>query len=112
MIRQLERGGSTGGQKSVREFGIALASTHILLNEIDLIGGDIEPGARTELKQHVLAELALGIEDLQPLVPGDAMIDMDDEIAFSEIEKTLDGPCLVLADGNATRSRRRFPSEK
>ena len=69
-----------------------LAAADVLLHQLDGRGGDVDPRRLGELQIQILLRPPFLLEQPQALVTTDAVGDMDDVVAFVEIEERVDRP--------------------
>ena len=77
--------------------GSALRAADVLLHQVDLRRRHVDARAVAELQDQVLLGLAVLLQHLHAAVAGDAVADVDDQVALVQVEEAVDGPRLEPA---------------
>ena len=90
------------------QLGRLLRAADVLLHQVDLRRRHVELGLAVELQVQVLFDLPVLLQQLHAAIAGDAVADVDDEIAFAQVEEAVDGPAqpAPAAAGRCTSARR------
>ena len=90
-----------GRRADLRERRLGLAAADVLLHQVDLGDRDVELGPLGELEeQRLLVVLVRLVDEMQAAIPGDPVVDVDDQVAFVQVEEAVDGPALVSPAGH------------
>ncbi len=80
---------------------LRLAAADVLLDQVDLGDRDVELGPLGELEeQRLLVVLVRLREEVEPAITGDPVVDVDDQVAFVQVQEAVDRPALVSSPGD------------
>ena len=97
-----------GRRADLRQRRRRLAAADVLLNQVDLGDRHVQLGLLGEFEeQRLLGVVVRFVDELEAQIAGDAVIDVDDQVAFVQVEKTVDRPRLVPPSSSSCGGRRR-----
>ena len=80
----------------------ALGAAHVLLHQADLRGGHVKLGLALKFQLEVFLDLPVLLHQLHAAITGDAVTEVYDQVAFVEIQETVDRPAQPPASGRRT----------
>ena len=80
----------------------ALGAADVLLHQADLRGRHVELRLALKLQFEVFLDLPVLLHRLHAAVAGDAVAEVYDQVAFVEVQETVDRPAQPPADGRRT----------
>ena len=90
-----------GRRADLRERRLRLAAADVLLHQVDLGDRHVQLGSLGKLEeQGLLGVLGRLVDEVQAAIPGDAVVDVDDQVALVQVEEAVDGPALVPPPGD------------
>ena len=84
------------GAPQFRQLRIGAGATDIFLHQVDLRCRNIDARALAEFEDEVFLGLAVLFEHVHAAKTGNAMTDVNDQIALVQIEEAIDGPRFQL----------------
>ena len=90
------------------ERGVGFTAADVFLHQVDLGDRHVKPGPLGKLEQQrFLGMLGRLIDEVQPAVTRDPVVDMDDQVAFVQVEEAVDRPAFISPAGHRAAELRR-----